>query len=236
MKKISAAIAACQAAAEDAEDNAELAEASATDALEAIVKAPRITNGYWEIYNTSTKQYENTEVKARGDDGENGLDGNGIATVVVNDDYSITFTFDDGTDYTTPSMRGPQGDPGEDTLPSVTSTDNGKVLTVVNGEWAPAIPSGGGSGVLIAHATFDNAELENMQCTLDVTPSDVYSAMLNGTPVFVLFDMREQTNSEVGLYILYSIQFHDNVYEASTNLYVFYAANDDDYLSSVYPT
>ena len=38
-------------------------------------------------------------------------------------------------------------------LPSVTSTDNGDVLTVVEGAWAKATPTGGGGGVLVVHET-----------------------------------------------------------------------------------
>ena len=133
---ITQAIAACQAAAESAADDAELAEAAAADALAAIMTPPRIVNNYWEIYNTTTHQWDETGVKALGEDGEDGLDGNGIATCVVNDDYSITFTFTDGTDFTTPSMRGPQGPIGS--LPDVTDVDDGKVLAVVDGEWVAA--------------------------------------------------------------------------------------------------
>ena len=36
------------------------------------------------------------------------------------------------------------------TLPNVSSTDNGNVLTVVEGSWAKAAPSGGGSDIFIA--------------------------------------------------------------------------------------
>lgn len=133
---ITQAIAACQAAAESAADDAELAEAAAADALAAIMTPPRIVNNYWEIYNTTTHQWDETGVKALGEDGEDGLDGNGIATCVVNDDYSITFTFTDGTDFTTPSMLGPQGPIGS--LPDVTDVDDGKVLAVVDGEWVAA--------------------------------------------------------------------------------------------------
>ena len=39
-------------------------------------------------------------------------------------------------------------------LPAVTSTDNGKVLTVVEGEWAPA--AGGGGGAYVAEFEWDN--------------------------------------------------------------------------------
>lgn len=39
--------------------------------------------------------------------------GNGIASAELNDDYTLTLTFDDGTSYTTPSIRGEQGEQGE---------------------------------------------------------------------------------------------------------------------------
>ena len=45
-----------------------------------------------------------------GDRGLTGDAGNGIASAVLNSDYTLTLTFTDGTTYTTPSIRGAQGD------------------------------------------------------------------------------------------------------------------------------
>ena len=41
------------------------------------------------------------------------LVGNGIQSVKLNNNYTLTFTFTDGTTYTTPSIRGEKGDTGE---------------------------------------------------------------------------------------------------------------------------
>lgn len=52
---------------------------------------------------------------AQGPQGEPGQDGNGIKSTVLNADYTLTITFDDGSKYTTTSIRGepgPQGDVG----------------------------------------------------------------------------------------------------------------------------
>ena len=46
-------------------------------------------------------------IKAAYDNHE--FDGNGIANIVLNNDYTLTITMDDGTTYTTASIRGPQG-------------------------------------------------------------------------------------------------------------------------------
>ena len=51
----------------------------------------------------------------KGDKGDRGLQGetgNGIASAVLNNDYTLTITFTDGTSYTTPSIRGVQGEQG----------------------------------------------------------------------------------------------------------------------------
>ena len=48
--------------------------------------------------------------------GETGATGNGIANTVLNNDFTLTVHFTDGTSYTTPSIRGatgPQGKQGE---------------------------------------------------------------------------------------------------------------------------
>lgn len=49
---------------------------------------------------------------AEGDPGKDGEDGNGIKSAVFNADYTLTLTFDDGTTYTTPSIRGATGATG----------------------------------------------------------------------------------------------------------------------------
>ena len=49
---------------------------------------------------------------ADGTDGQDGEDGVGIASVVLNNDYTLTINFTDGTSTTTSSIRGPQGATG----------------------------------------------------------------------------------------------------------------------------
>lgn len=45
--------------------------------------------------------------------GPKGDTGNGIASAVLNGDYTLTLNFTDGSSYTTPSIRGAQGIQGE---------------------------------------------------------------------------------------------------------------------------
>ena len=44
--------------------------------------------------------------------GQKGDTGNGIKSTVMNDDYTLTIEFTDGTSYTTPSIRGEKGETG----------------------------------------------------------------------------------------------------------------------------
>lgn len=61
------------------------------------------------------------------------------------------------------------GGGGGSGLPPVTSDDNGDVLTVVEGAWAKAAPSGGG-GVLVVHRG------ETTPITLDKTWQEIHDA------------------------------------------------------------
>ena len=92
------------------------------DAKDAIGKPPIIQNGTWWLWNSEKKAYVNTDFPARGEtglqgkQGEKGATGNGIASTVLNNDFTLTVHFTDGTSYTTPSIRGatgPQGKQGE---------------------------------------------------------------------------------------------------------------------------
>ena len=48
-----------------------------------------------------------------GSKGNTGAAGNGIKSAVLNEDYTLTLTFTDGTSYTTPSIRGAAGAKGD---------------------------------------------------------------------------------------------------------------------------
>lgn len=64
-----------------------------------------------KIKNNETGEW----ISVLGPIGPAGADGNGIVSTQLNEDYTLTLTFTDGTNYTTPSIRGAsgeQGDPG----------------------------------------------------------------------------------------------------------------------------
>ena len=70
----------------------------------------------------------------KGDTGATGATGNGIASTVLNPDYTLTITFTDGTHYTTPSIRGAKGDTG-----NTGATGNGIQSTVLNADYTLTI-------------------------------------------------------------------------------------------------
>jgi fructose-specific component phosphotransferase system IIB-like protein len=65
-----------------------------------------------------------------GSDGSDGEDGVGISNAVLNQDYTLTLTFTDGTTYTTPSIRGAQGATG-----TTGATGNGISSAVLNSNY-----------------------------------------------------------------------------------------------------
>lgn len=71
--------------------------------------------------------------------GVRGIRGDGIADVELNERYELVFTTDDGIEFTTGSIRGPQGAPGRDGLPD---GDDGNVILHLmdddNGEYPVA--------------------------------------------------------------------------------------------------
>lgn len=62
-----------------------------------------------------------------GAQGSKGDPGNGIASAVLNDDYTLTLNFTDGTSYTTEPIRGAQGETG--------ATGNGISSAVLNPDY-----------------------------------------------------------------------------------------------------
>ena len=115
------------------------------DAKDAIGKPPIIQNETWWLWNSEKKAYVNTDFPSRGEtglqgkQGETGATGNGIASTILNNDYTLTIQFTDGTSYTTPSIRGkigPTGSQGPRGLTGETgATGNGIASTVLNNDF-----------------------------------------------------------------------------------------------------
>ena len=74
---------------------------------------------------------------------------------------------------------------GSDALPTVTAEDNGDVLTVVEGAWAKAAPSGG--GVYNVTAVYDDSG-EEAVFVFNKTWQEIYNAMSNGKTVVISYE------------------------------------------------
>lgn len=79
------------------------------EAREALGKPPKIQNGTWWLWDSEEKTYIDTGSSASGIPGPAGT---GIDDIVLNSDYTLTIRYGD-TAYTTGSIRGATGAPGE---------------------------------------------------------------------------------------------------------------------------
>lgn len=89
---------------------------------EATGHYPKIENGYWYLWDVTNETWVNTGQQAQGEEGAPGV---GVASTVLNADYTLTITLTDGTSYTTPSIRG--------------ATGNGIASTVLNSDYTLTI-------------------------------------------------------------------------------------------------
>ena len=63
--------------------------------------------------------------------GLKGEKGNGIKSTVLNDDYTLTLNYTNGTSDTTPPIRGQKGEKGDNGIsPSITTSKSGKITTI----------------------------------------------------------------------------------------------------------
>ena len=84
--------------AEDAAEDAEDAKEAAEEAAGVAAHAPIIQDGYWYVWDATTEQYVNTNVKAQGEDGDPGQPGTDATPDLITEDYSeLTFPVAEGT-------------------------------------------------------------------------------------------------------------------------------------------
>lgn len=90
------------------------------DGVSPIIAVEEITGGH-RVTITDAQGTRSFDVR----NGTNGDDGRGIASAVMNADYTLTLTYTDGTSYTTPSLRGADG-----YSPVASVSKSGKVVTI----------------------------------------------------------------------------------------------------------
>lgn len=80
-----------------------------------VLKYPKIVDGYWYCWDANQNTFVNTTVSATGPKGDTG---NGISTVSLNADYTLTLYFTDSSPVTVGPIRGQQGEPGNPGIPA----------------------------------------------------------------------------------------------------------------------
>jgi len=112
-------------------------------------------------------------------------------------------------------------------LPAVTSDDNGDVLTVVEGAWAKAEPSGGSQNILIITGTYSDSTLID----LSMTYSEIQAARQNGAFIFIdVYNVGGNTDCIVRVPLT-----GDSNYLYGTGVYVYSTSGDDTfYVVNVY--
>lgn len=93
-------------------------------------KTTSLTDGGENVYVVELTDGTVSNFKVRnGSKGKTGDAGNGIKSAVLNADYTLTLTFDDGTSYTTSSVRGAKGDKGDSYV--LTEDDKVEIAEIV---------------------------------------------------------------------------------------------------------
>lgn len=98
-----------------------------------VTHYPKIDGGYWYVWDAENNEWVDTGVQAEGQDGV------GIASAVLNADYTLTLNFTDGSHYTTTSIRGEQGEQGDPGVPGTNATITDATASVDSGTGTPEV-------------------------------------------------------------------------------------------------
>lgn len=160
---------------------------------------PEIRDEVWYTWDAELGDYVSTGVRA------NGIVGNGIESAVLNNDYTLTLNFTDGTSFTSPSIQGETGngiddivlnndftltisytDGGSYTTPSIRgpvgATPQFSIGTVQEGSQAAASISGTAENPVL-NLTLPNANVPTRVSELENDAGYLSDVQVNGTSI-----------------------------------------------------
>lgn len=108
-----------------------------------------------------------------GSDGTIGKDGVGISSVTLNEDYTLTITFDNGESFTTSSIRGEKGEKGDNYV--LTDADKEEIIS----DLIEKIPQNNVSAEDVAYTTPYMPGATNVKEALDATGEGFVSITQN---------------------------------------------------------
>ena len=142
----------------------------------AVSHYPIIVGGYWMVWDVANEQYISTGVEA---------EGNGIASAIMNADYTLTLNFTNGTSYTTPSIRGESGKDGVSPAVTVEEITGGHRLTITDadhpsGQIVDVMDGTDGRGIVSVEKTGTSGQVDTYTITY-TSGSPTTFTVTNGT-------------------------------------------------------
>lgn len=181
------------------------------DGTSPVVSVSAITGGHRitikDVNGTKTVDVLNGSDGQNGEDGQDGKAGNGIKSAILNADYTLTLTFDDGTKYTTPSIRGEKGEPGYTPKKDVDYFDGENGVGISSIKQTTTSSADGGNNVFTV--TLDNGTSANFTVKngskggdgspgTSVTVSNVSESSASGGTNVVTFSDGKKVNIKNG--------------------------------------
>ena len=152
-------------------------------------------------------------------------------TAFLEMDTGTIYFYDSGSEEWLEWSSSSGGSSGGSSLPDVTTNDNGDVLTVVEGAWAKAAPSGGGANIIVCYLSFD-PETGVTQLVLPSGSYLTYNMIINSDAALIML-IAVQENA-VGYYPLTSAS-HEYDQETGDSRYLaFFGPYDTGYGAVAY--
>ena len=122
---------------------------------------------------------------ASGERGPVGPTGNGISSIVMNADYSLTITMTNGQAWTSPPIKGEQGEQGNGIASAVMNADYTLTLTFDDGTSYTTPSLKGESGITVQTVTLASSGWTNKTQTVSASVTATDDVFISAAPASI---------------------------------------------------